>query len=312
MKKIFILASALLLVGAGCAKQVQNNNSNSVSETVPLQNVQANGTTNDSPDDTHEGIEDGHIVQLAGSRISLDKRNSLKPGEVTLQFKLFGRDAHEFGTNDLTVTHEKRMHLLIIRDDMTNFQHVHPEYINDKWMVKTTIVAAGDYNIYVDIDPEEEDAIVLRVPIRIGEAASTKQFPEPNSDASALSGKYKAVLVTSESTKSKNKTPLTFVITKNGVPVPAIDPYLGAYGHVVLARHNDADDLFHVHPVTETKPANGKVEFEAVFPVKGRYTLYAQFKIDGIVQTFPITVDVTEVGTSAVAPHEEGGSEIHK
>ena len=48
--------------------------------------------------------------------------------------------------------------------------------------------------------------------------------------------------------------------------------------------------------MTENQPTDGKVIFEGAFPVKGRYTLYTQFNVNGSIKTFPITVDVNEVG----------------
>lgn len=43
---------------------------------------------------------------------------------------------------------------------------------------------------------------------------------------------------------------------------------------------------------TQTSLMNGMVKFVATFPTAGRYTLYAQFSVDGSIKTFPITVDV--------------------
>ncbi|MSU75596.1 MAG: hypothetical protein EXS55_03725 [Candidatus Magasanikbacteria bacterium] len=124
-----------------------------------------------------------------------------------------------------------------------------------------------------------------------------KNFPTPNSDQSADDGIYRAVVNADKALKTNEHITLTFTLTNNGQVVKNVDPYLGAYGHVVLIRHNDPDDFFHVHPITETKPTDGKVAFEAQFPTAGRYTLYAQFNIGASVKTFPITVDVNEPGT---------------
>lgn len=297
--KLIAATFALLLIGAGCASR------SGQSPTLPPNGPSAAADTDvsDVADGAH-GDGGHHVSALAGSRIALDDKNALKPGVVSLRFKLYGLDGHEFGASDLQVQHEKKMHLLLVRDDMTGFQHLHPEYTDGKWVVATDVPEAGLYQMYVDIDPEEEEPIVLRVPLTIGGQTAKKEFPIPNEDRSATTGVLKAVLNTAGAIKSHEETMLTFVITNGGKPVTAIGPYLGAYGHVVLLRHGDPDDFFHVHPVTETKPEDGRVEFEATFPVKGRYTLYAQLDIAGNVRTFPITVDVSEEGAEAGSRHD--------
>ena len=78
---------------------------------------------------------------------------------------------------------------------------------------------------------------------------------------------------------------------------------MGAFGHVVVIRHGDPDDFIHGHPITDNKPTDGKVVFESEFPLKGTYTIFAQFSINGQVRTFPITVSVDSEG-QAPADHE--------
>ena len=282
------IAAILLLIGAGCAGTAApaNQNANGLDTSAP------SGTTSDTSD--HGDTE--HLAVAAGSRIALDGKNNLKPESVDLSFKLYGLDGHAFGPNDLTLAHEKKMHLLLVRDDMQGFQHVHPDYKKEKWTVSVNVPEAGHYQMYVDIDPEEEEPTVLRVPLTIGGPTAKKNPPVPNAAMSADDGAYRVALDVAGALKSGDETRLTFVVTENGKPAANIDPYLGAYGHVVLLRHGDVDDFFHVHPVTETKPADGRVQFDAVFPVTGRYTLYAQFNVKGTVRTFPITVDVHDKG----------------
>lgn len=233
-------------------------------------------------------------------------KNDLKTGNIELSFKLYGEDGHNFGPNDLKIMHEKKLHLLLVRDDMTNFQHLHPEYVGDSWTVKTSISNQGKYQMYADIAPVEEDPSVLRVPLTIGGETRNAQAPTPNADWSAQDGEYTAKLTIDQPLKTKETKQWTFTVTQNGQPVTTLQPYLGAYGHVVELRHTDPDDFFHVHPVTENQPTDGKVVFEGTFPVKGRYTLYAQFNINGSVKTFPITVDVNDDGQTTPATNTQG------
>ncbi len=302
----FVLASlVVVLAGAGCATGSKDSTSSSTTPNT-VQNIK-NDAAPEQVDDNHGSW--AHAV-LAGSRIALDNATSLEPGNVDFNFKLYGLDGHEFGPNDLKVTHDKKMHFILVRDDMTNFQHLHPEYSSNKWSVSATVAEQGKYQIYVDVDPIEEKPVTLRVPVTIGGTTENAQAPVPSADMSAQSGGIKALLETDGSLKTNEHEVLAFVLTQSGSPVITIDPYLSAFGHVILLRHNDADDYIHVHPISEAAPTDGRVSFEAQFPTKGRYTLFAQFNVDGVVQTFPITLDITEEGIDNEIHEDASGSEV--
>ncbi len=282
------------LLGAGCV----GSNPSEAPKTTTNSDVPKVAT------DDHAGSE--HVAKLAGSRIEVKGKNDLKLGNIELSFKLYGEDGHNFGPNDLKTMHEKKLHLLLVRDDMTRFQHLHPEYVGDSWTVKTTIPDQGKYQMYADIAPTEEEPSVLRVPLTIGGNTQNAQAPAPNADRSAQDGEYMAKLTIDQPLKTKETKQWTFTVTRNGKPVTNLKPYLGAYGHVVELRHTDPDDFFHVHPVTESQPKDGQVVFEGTFPVKGRYTLYAQFNVNGSIKTFPITVDVNEAGQATPSANIQG------
>jgi hypothetical protein len=150
----------------------------------------------------------------------------------------------------------------------------------------------GDYNFYFDIAPKNEDVTVLRMSLRIATPTLATQFPIPNSKQQATDQDLTATLTTNGTWKVGEEKMLTFTLTKAGKRVATIDPYLGAFGHLVVLRHNAPEEFLHVHPVTEVAPKDGKVLFMTTFTNPGRYTLYAQFNIGGTVKTFPITVDL--------------------
>lgn len=295
-RKMLIIPALLLFIGAGCAQQPLSSPAEERESSPTAKNDSEEMMKPSEEDDAH-AVSGDHLAVPAGSRIALDDRNSYKPGKVTFSFKLYGLDGHAFGADDLKMIHEKKMHLLMVRDDMTGYQHLHPEYKGGKWSVSTDVPEAGGYQLYVDIEPIEEKPVVLRVPVTIGGKTVQENFPTPTNDRSATTDGIRVTLE-AEDLRTKAEVPLRFVVTKNGEAVGDVGKYLGAYGHVVLLRHDDPDDFYHVHPVTESKPTDGRVEFEATFPIKGRYTLYAQFNVGGSVKTFPITVDITKTGVT--------------
>ena len=86
---------------------------------------------------------------------------------------------------------------------------------------------------------------------------------------------------------------LTLSVTRDGAPVTDLEPYLGAYGHLVALRSGDLAYL-HVHP--EGTPGDGETEpgpdvvFFAEVPSADRYHLYLDFKHEGVVRTAAFAV----------------------
>jgi hypothetical protein len=293
-KYIYLLPIlGILLIAAGCSKTTQKNEEKTTDKTQTEEMMKEevkNPMMNNS--------EQAHGAKLAGTRIEIQNINNLKPGEVTLSFKLYGLDAHEFGPNDLKITHEKLMHLMLVRDDMQYYQHLHPEFVQDKWTIKTQIPEQGNYEMYVDVSPKEEKATVLRVPLIIGGATKEKKFPIVTKDLTAITDGITASLDKLELEKKTAEVKLKFRLTKNGQAITQIQPYLGAFGHVVALKHDQPDHFVHAHPLNETAPQNGIVDFEIELQEKGMYTIYAQFNINGQIKTFPITLEVKSATTN--------------
>ena len=52
---------------------------------------------------------------------------------------------------DFDVEHTKRMHVIVVRRDMTGFQHLHPTQRADgTWSVPVTLPDAGTYRVFAD------------------------------------------------------------------------------------------------------------------------------------------------------------------
>ena len=84
-------------------------------------------------------------------------------------------------------------------------------------------------------------------------------------------------------------TKLHFAISRHGKPVPRFDSYVGHRGHLVALRDGDLS-YSHVHPEPDAEV--GEIVFHTELPSAGRYRLFLQFKVDGVVHTAPFTVEV--------------------
>ena len=106
---------------------------------------------------------------------------------------------------------------------------------------------------------------------------------------------------------------LTLSVSRDGKPVDDLQPYLGAYGHLVAVRASDLAYL-HVHPMGEpgdgTTASGPDIAFHTTFPSAGAYRLFLDFQHRDVVRTAAFTVNVSEAA-QASAPAGGGGGHHH-
>lgn len=227
-------------------------------------------------------------AKVAGTRINI-KNSSFKPGNQNLSFELFGKDGHPFNESLLKTTHEKKMHLILVSNDFSNYQHLHPEFKNNLWQVDIALEANTGYQAYVDIVSNEDGAETLRLPIVVGTPTANSKVSQKETTLlkDGVSVKMDAV----NGFISKHENEVTFTISQDGKTINP-ESYLGAKGHVV-ALGDDPNTFIHGHP---SEDGDSEAHFVFTFEKTGTYTLFAQFKVGDVVRTYPFTVDVTEGG----------------
>lgn len=172
--------------------------------------------------------------------------------------------------------HGQRGHLIVVRRDLTGFQHLHPTLDPDgTWRAEgLTLSDPGVYRTFLDV-------VVGGQPTTLGFDlfAPGPMDPAPRPDAARRSAvdRYEVELLTTD--LATDMTELTFELRRGDDPVSQLEPYLGALGHLVALREGDLAYL-HVHP-EETSPDSGRIRFGAQFPTPGRYRLFLQSRPDG-------------------------------
>ena len=101
---------------------------------------------------------------------------------------------------------------------------------------------------------------------------------------------------------------VTLAVSRDGQPVTDLQPYLGAYGHLVALRAADLGYL-HVHPDGHpgdgvTAPGPG-IDFYVTTPSAGDYRLFLDFQHDGVVRTAEFTLTAGQSSGAAVPPAPE-------
>ncbi|WP_096155905.1 hypothetical protein [Bacillus sp. FJAT-45066] len=186
--------------------------------------------------------------------------------------------------DDLKVTHEKLMHLIIVKEDLETFIHLHPEKVTSGTFQTNYDLEEGMYKVYVDIKPNEKSYGIAPMSLMVGDHHhhGDPATLEKESDWVKVIGDYEVELDVS-SFSMKDHIVLSFNIN-GGEP----EPYLGALGHVVIIDEV-MEEFIHVHPSSKELPV-----FEAHFSKPGMYKLWAEFKLDGTVYAFPFVLEITE------------------
>jgi hypothetical protein len=189
--------------------------------------------------------------------------------------------------------HDKLLHLIVARRDLTNFRHVHPNLGPDGvWRVPLTFPEAGEYKVFADFFPlwGVHNAVV-------GADVSVAGDYQPHAlPAPSMTTTVDGYTLTAKGTLSAGKmNRLTISVARDGRPVTDLEPYLAAYGHLVVLRNGDLAYL-HVHP--RGTPGDGRtkpgpdIDFMTTPPTYGTYRMFLDFQHGGVVHTAVFTVTV--------------------
>ncbi|HET9500834.1 MAG TPA: hypothetical protein VFO98_11290 [Marmoricola sp.] len=233
-------------------------------------------------------IPGGLVVSQNGYTLALTDARA-RPGQTRpVSFTITGPDGSPVTAYD--VEHEKQLHLIAVRRDFTGFQHVHPtlEKSTGLWSVDLDL-APGTWRVFTDFKATGADALTLGTDLAVD--GDYQPAAPATENRTATVDDYEVTLGGDLTAGADAK--LTLTVSKDGKPVTDLQPYLGAYGHLVALRGGDLAYL-HVHPdgtpgdgATDRGPA---VVFYAAVPSAGTYHLYLDFQHNGVVRTVAFTV----------------------
>ncbi|MGC5050143.1 hypothetical protein ACLQ2S_01620 [Micromonospora sp. DT48] len=205
-----------------------------------------------------------------------------------LRFRI--QDEQRRPVTRFAVVHDKPMHLIVVRRDLSGYQHLHPTMAEDgTWSVPLTLPSPGVWRAYADFTALAADgrqtATTLGVDLVAPGDYLPRELPTPatTSTVDGFTVEYRGV------PQPGLTVPVSFRITGADGGSPELERYLGAYGHLVALREGDLGYL-HVHPDAEL--VDGAVRFWLTAPGPGRYRLYLDFATGGAVRTAEFTVSV--------------------
>jgi hypothetical protein len=232
----------------------------------------------------------GLMVSEDGYTLALEQDAVPSAGTAPVSFRVLGPDGHAVAAYE--EKHEEDLHLVAVRRDLSGFQHVHPTLGADGVWTTPLDLTPGSWRLFADFAPAADgENRVLGADLAVaGDLVPTPlSGPAPTAEVDGYT-----VTLTGELPPGE-EAELTLTVSREGRPVTDLQPYLGAYGHLVVLRAGDLAYL-HVHPVRELA-AGPRIEFATTPPSAGTYRLFLDFKHGDEVRTAAFTV--------AVGAHEE-------
>lgn len=217
----------------------------------------------------------GHSMPMEEEKPDLFVEDRSSGKEIAFSVLQGGKVITDFG-----VSHTKEMHLVVARDDLKYFYHLHPAMDEQGvWHVDFVPNASGRYWLYADFVDVENRPYTLRFSKDVPGAVTNHGFVRDERHQKS----YQGTNVTFESVEVEGGTELRFALTDTeGNPV-VLEEYLGAKGHsVLLSSVNGAYVHSHPSPVETTR---GGATFFVPLERDPAYRIFTQFQIEGRVIT---------------------------
>ena len=197
----------------------------------------------------------------------------------------------------LDVEHTKKIHLIAVSEDLSWFDHIHPEIGADgAYTVKEKFPTPGKYTLFADYKPSGANHTVDYLNVTIAGAVPTAKTYGADKLVSDAGDGFSVKLMPDGGKFATNMAMhINGEVMQNGKPVDVntLEDYLGAKAHMVVVSLADKKYL-HVHPSVE----GGKFDLHTTFEKTGIYRGWIQFQSKGKVYTSDFVMNVAE-GTAA-------------
>jgi len=213
---------------------------------------------------------------------------TLRAGEeVRLRFQMPFRH--------LEFVHERPIHLIIVSEDLEDFQHIHPGLApGDFYEVTHRFARAGRYRLWADFSLPGEAPRVES----FGVMVAGENGVVPPATAESL----RVELAPERPLQAGVDIPIHLKLKGDHA---GLEPYLGAWAHVIVVS-SDLGTYTHAHPLetdvtvsavhthVTAGPPPEEVTIVTSFPRAGVYRMWAQFQQAGKVHTVPFDLVVAE------------------
>lgn len=206
-----------------------------------------------------------------------------KPVAVTLHVSnMMG--GKPMGPESFSVVHTEKVHVLGIDPSLTDYSHSHPlpDAKSGDWRFEFTPKFNRPYHLWLDVTPVAGEQQYVMVTVNEnGQPAAAEKVPS----LTAAVGDIRATLTFEAPLTAGQAAMGRLALIRGGRPLAALEPVMGAYGHIV-GISEDWTTIAHVHPLgTEPTRASDRggptIDFHLEPAQVGFLKLFAQIRVDG-------------------------------
>ncbi len=299
MKKYIPYIALVVILLIGGIYYVSTNKSNTPKNT--------NSTNQESSEEPIAQSHRGYDVQVTSDT------SNISPGQATkVTYKILN-DRKEV-LKDFTVAHEKIMHFILVRKDLQNFQHLHPDFNQQtgEFSVNVTFPTDGPYRLFPDFTPTSDNPQKLPVTVNfdlsVGDLSKYKAQPlRVDTATSKTLGGLTIDYYFGNTPRTGSQLDYGLTISDSSIDEQVqLETYLGAMGHGVIIKENTLE-FIHTHAtgmdmemmegMTSSEHAGhvgepDTIDFSTAFPESGTYKIFTQFQYKKNVFTTDYVIEV--------------------
>ncbi len=239
---------------------------------------------------------------------------------VELKFVLKDEKTGQVVEN-LQISHTKPMHLILVSNDLDQFNHLHPVLVNKGYKVDHNFITGGNYKLWIDFKHHGIHRLIS-FEFSVTDSAPISEAKLAPRAISTVSG-YTITLINSKKISANKMTDLKFEIKDAGGNVLTLDKledYLGAKAHFITisqdlkvfghghieGRHGDdkhKDD--HGFKIVDSVYANGAghgdntehknfISAHHTFQKAGLHKIWLEFQVAGKIVRADFVVNIEQ------------------
>ncbi|HEX6385364.1 MAG TPA: hypothetical protein VF177_11890 [Anaerolineae bacterium] len=205
---------------------------------------------------------------------------------------------------DVVLSHERLIHLIVVRQDLRHFQHLHPEPtgVPGEFALDLTLPEPGRYLLFIEFGRASGEHISQKDVIIVGSPSGGTVAPVEDWGPQTI-GDIRVTLQGAKTIQAGQEVTLSFHLedVRTGESLRNLQPYLGAPAHVVILSEN-AEIFGHTHGELphaggghhvvasmhgghaghemNDAPFGPEIKFRHTFPTPGLYKVWGQFQTD--------------------------------
>jgi len=245
-----------------------------------------------------------------------------KPAMLSFTPKIKG---NESAPVPLDLVHEKKMHLILVSDDLSWFDHIHPEYqasgayeikvlgkgenfTNGRGHNETRFDTGGKYWAFTDFKPLGGLNQVNKTELNVA-GTPAKSVAYNKAKMSTTVDGYTLSMEVGHGAKgfttdSLQHIPVTIKQGGKAVDPATFENYLGEKAHVIMVEIA-SKEFVHTHPSAE----GGRLDIHTTFAKPGTYRVWLQFQTGGKVHAADFVLKVED---GKAGEHKEGDGHSHQ